>query len=649
MTEFELSLRDYFRILKKRRKTIILFVFLIGLFSFYQTISKKPLYKSSATIRIERRKNVVSILTDLVTWGTGDVMKTAAETIRTYLVGEKAAIKMGLIKKDTPPEEKEKNVRSILGSITTEVLPNTDLIVISAVSTNSEKAKKMVEAIAEAYIEFTYQEEAKYTKQMRDFIEKELEIYEEKLSESRKSLKKFEEKYGMPYSTYTSTSTASPMDFKTPTSAFYSSQIPEPSLASLQSQLVKKKVQLISLLSRYTEDHPKVKKLQKEIEKIEEEMRESFKKFSSKEEKFSKLLLNVRINEELYTLFTKKLAEAKILESSITKSVEIVTPPTLPTKPLTTNKVVNTIAGSVIGLMLGILIAFIQENFDTSLGTIEEVEEFMNIPVLGVIPYIELEKRRKKIGKRKRKDSSFLISQFPANSPIAEAYGILSTNINFAVSNQKGISLLITSATYEEGKTTVACNCALAMVKSGKRVLLVGADLRKPSIHKIFKIERENGLTELISETVDKEKVIKGFEDFVLSGLDRKMVIESHAFDTLKIITSGHTPYNPTAYIASKRMKNLIEEFKKEYDVIIFDSPPLLPVADTLLLSSKVDGVIIVYQAGRISRIALKRIKSQLEGAGAKIIGIVINNIRAEEIEPGPNYYSYYYKEEKKG
>ena len=649
MTEFELSLRDYFRILKKRRKTIILFVFLIGLFSFYQTISKKPLYKSSATIRIERRKNVVSILTDLVTWGTGDVMKTAAETIRTYLVGEKAAIKMGLIKKDTPPEEKEKNVRSILGSITTEVLPNTDLIVISAVSTDSEKAKEMVEAIAEAYIEFTYQEEAKYTKQMRDFIEKELEIYEEKLSESRKSLKEFEEKYGMPYSTYTSTSTASPMDFKTPTSAFYSSQIPEPSLASLQSQLVKKKVQLISLLSRYTEDHPKVKKLKKEIEKIEEEMRESFKKFSSKEEKFSKLLLNVRINEELYTLFTKKLAEAKILESSITKSVEIVTPPTLPTKPLTTNKVVNTIAGSVIGLMLGILIAFIQENFDTSLGTIEEVEEFMNIPVLGVIPYIELEKRRKKIGKRKRKDSSFLISQFPANSPIAEAYGILSTNINFAVSNQKGISLLITSATYEEGKTTVACNCALAMVKSGKRVLLVGADLRKPSIHKIFKIERENGLTELISETVDKEKVIKGFEDFVLSGLDRKMVIESHAFDTLKIITSGHTPYNPTAYIASKRMKNLIEEFKKEYDVIIFDSPPLLPVADTLLLSSKVDGVIIVYQAGRISRIALKRIKSQLEGAGAKIIGIVINNIRAEEIEPGPNYYSYYYKEEKKG
>ena len=649
MTEFELSLRDYFRILKKRRKTIILFVFLIGLFSFYQTISKKPLYKSSATIRIERRKNVVSILTDLVTWGTGDVMKTAAETIRTYLVGEKAAIKMGLIKKDTPPEEKEKNVRSILGSITTEVLPNTDLIVISAVSTDSEKAKEMVEAIAEAYIEFTYQEEAKYTKQMRDFIEKELEIYEEKLSESRKSLKEFEEKYGMPYSTYTSTSTASPMDFKTPTSAFYSSQIPEPSLASLQSQLVKKKVQLISLLSRYTEDHPKVKKLQKEIEKIEEEMRESFKKFSSKEEKFSKLLLNVRINEELYTLFTKKLAEAKILESSITKSVEIVTPPTLPTKPLTTNKVVNTIAGSIIGLMLGILIAFIQENFDTSLGTIEEVEEFMNIPVLGVIPYIELEKRRKKIGKRKRKDSSFLISQFPANSPIAEAYGILSTNINFAVSNQKGISLLITSATYEEGKTTVACNCALAMVKSGKRVLLVGADLRKPSIHKIFKIERENGLTELISETVDKEKVIKGFEDFVLSGLDRKMVIESHAFDTLKIITSGHTPYNPTAYIASKRMKNLIEEFKKEYDVIIFDSPPLLPVADTLLLSSKVDGVIIVYQAGRISRIALKRIKSQLEGAGAKIIGIVINNIRAEEIEPGPNYYSYYYKEEKKG
>jgi len=207
---------------------------------------------------------------------------------------------------------------------------------------------------------------------------------------------------------------------------------------------------------------------------------------------------------------------------------------------------------------------------------------------------------------------------------------------------------LFTSTTFGEGKSTVIANAALAMVKMGKKVLLIDADFRNPGLHKIFELEKENGFSEFILGMIKEEEAIRGLEDILLGGLNSQMVMESHAFDTLKIIPSGRISPNPLTLLSSRKMVDLIKKFKTEYDVILFDSPPLLPIADSLTLASRVDGVIIVYQAGRIPRIALRRIKNQLENNGAKILGIVLNNIRMSEMEPGPGYY-YYYGEEKKG
>jgi len=647
--DFELNFRDILRIIRRRKRTVILFLIFVPLVFNYQLSKKKPIYKSTATIKIEQRKNVGTILSEWVSWSPTDEMKTAAETIKTFFVGKQACIKMGLIDEESSASKIENVVGEILGSIETEVIPNTDLIKITATSFDPDKAKNIAQAISEAYIEFVFLEETKYAQQMKSFIEEELKTVEEKLTSDRKELKSFIETHGIPYSSIgiTGVSGSSIEGL----SSFSSTKTPEISLMELQKQLVDKKTQLLSLLSRYTKEHPKVKMLKKEVERIESEINSSFKKFSSNEEEFSKLFLNVKVSEELYTLFTKKLAEAKILESSVSKSVTIVNPPQTPSSPSYSQRGVGTIASGIIGLILGCLLAFIQENLDTSLGTVEEVEEFMNLPVLGIIPSIQLDKTPKKFFfkkiKTEEKSQSFLFPEMPSSSPIEEMYTILSTNIDFAIKSKKGVSILFTSVTFEEGKTTVASNCALSMAKSRKKVLLIDSDLRKPDVHTMFKIDREKGLSDLILGTITKENSIKGLEHFLIGGLIKTVVMTSSAFDTLKVITAGHIPTNPIPLLDSIKFKNILEEFKNEYDILILDSPPLLPVADSLILATKVDYVVIVYQAGRISRVALRRAKLQLEKSGANIIGIVVNNIKAEEIEPGPAYY-YYYGQRKK-
>jgi capsular exopolysaccharide synthesis family protein len=270
--------------------------------------------------------------------------------------------------------------------------------------------------------------------------------------------------------------------------------------------------------------------------------------------------------------------------------------------------------------------------------------------VLGVIPNIHVEDIRARIIRKKpqsQEDSSLdkyahLITLFEPKSPVAEAYRTLRTNLEFARVKKEGNTFLITSATLQEGKSTTVANLAITMAQLGKNTLLVGANLRRPVLYKMFGLDMEPGLTNVMLGTVEWRDAVKSLTD-ILTG--RMMVIDdvlmAAGLDNLKILTCGAMPPNPAELIGSERMDEFIQEVRKEFDIVLFDAPPILPVTDSVILGSKVDGTILVYKVGKVARGMLKRAKAHLDAVGASVWGVILNDVKAEVSGTLVSYHYY--------
>lgn len=215
-----------------------------------------------------------------------------------------------------------------------------------------------------------------------------------------------------------------------------------------------------------------------------------------------------------------------------------------------------------------------------------------------------------------------LITLINPKSPISEAYRTLRTNISFAAVDEKLQVIMVTSAGQGEGKSTTSANLAVVQAESDKRVLLIDADLRKPTVHRIFHISNRWGLTSLLSGQTTLQDVITD------TGVTN-----------LHVIPSGIIPPNPSEMLASNKMKQLLEQLREAYDVIIIDTPPSLAVTDAQIMATRSDGVIMVVEAGSVKREMAMKAKANLEHVQARILGVVLNNIERKESE---SYYYYY-------
>jgi capsular exopolysaccharide synthesis family protein len=209
-------------------------------------------------------------------------------------------------------------------------------------------------------------------------------------------------------------------------------------------------------------------------------------------------------------------------------------------------------------------------------------------------------------------------------------------------------TICVTSASLMEGKTTTAINLALSIAQMGKKTLLVEADLRKSFLHHAFGIARDPGLTEVIAGNKDWHECTRTVTDLMLGPLGVDTLMSTPNIDKLYLLTSGTPPPNPAEFLNSQRMSDLIASFREEFDVVIFDCPPILPVTDAAILASKTDGTLIVYRVGKIARSALKRAKVLLENVRGRVLGVILTGLKAElsadyeELE----YYRYAYGEE---
>ncbi|MFQ6103606.1 MAG: polysaccharide biosynthesis tyrosine autokinase, partial [Candidatus Glassbacteria bacterium] len=346
----------------------------------------------------------------------------------------------------------------------------------------------------------------------------------------------------------------------------------------------------------------------------------------------------------------EKYQDAKLREAEKAIGFTVVEFATGAKRVSSTGKLARAIAGLLMGLVMSIVAAFIRESIDTSIGTIEDVELYIGSTVLGVVPNIHIEDIRARIIKKKPRSEgdpgidkyAHLITLFEPKSPVAEAYRTLRTNLEFARIKKEGNTFLVTSSTLQEGKTTTVVNLAITMAQLGKSTLLVGANLRRPVLYKMFGLDMEPGLTNVMLGTVEWKDALKSLTD-ILTG--RMMAIDdvlmAAGLDNLKILTCGSMPPNPSELIGSDRMEEFISEVKKEFDIVLFDAPPTLPVTDSVILGSKVDGTILVYKVGRVARGMLKRAKAHLEAVGGSVWGVILNDVRAEVSSSLVSYHYY--------
>ena len=218
-----------------------------------------------------------------------------------------------------------------------------------------------------------------------------------------------------------------------------------------------------------------------------------------------------------------------------------------------------------------------------------------------------------------------LVTQHDPKSPAAEAYKVIRTSIQFAKAGNSLKTIAITSCTPDEGKSTTAANLAIVLTQTGKRVLLMDCDMRNPTGHKNFKLSNKVGLSSCIS-----------------LGTALAEAVQETEIENLDALTSGVIPPNPSELLGSERMQHILARAQEEYDYVLLDTPPVLPVTDTLVLGSLVDGLILVLDSGEVKVEMARDVKNQLMHAGANILGVVLNKVRSEHHGYGYGYYYYY-------
>jgi capsular exopolysaccharide synthesis family protein len=311
------------------------------------------------------------------------------------------------------------------------------------------------------------------------------------------------------------------------------------------------------------------------------------------------------------------------------KNVKVIDTAKVPTTPVKPNKKMNVGVAGILGLLLGVSLIFILEFIDHTFKKPEDVEKQLGLNVIGTVPQFEGGKR----GKKKAKDEKELEQQYLKNlitnnepkAPASEAFRELRTNLQYASVDKEIKAIVITSPSLGDGKTVTAVNLAVAIAQSGKKVLIIDADLRKPKVHHYFGIKNGDGLTNILTGDRDIKKIKIAVKDNI---------------PNLYIITSGPIPPNPSEILSSNKMLQLLEQIKGEYDVVILDTPPIGQVTDAAILAGITDGALLVLSSGYTRIEMAKRAKKALEGVNTNIIGTVLT-----KIDTGRASY-YYYKYE---
>ncbi|TKJ41616.1 hypothetical protein CEE37_03355 [candidate division LCP-89 bacterium B3_LCP] len=410
-------------------------------------------------------------------------------------------------------------------------------------------------------------------------------------------------------------------------------------IAYLKSELAKLEAELQGSLSKYTESHPTIiamreqtidlqKKLlqEKDVYQQSEEARfgelqsqigdyqNILREFPSKLYTLAQLQLAANTSEQLYTMLLDMKYRLNITKAMQISNINIIEP-AWKAKVDSPNIEDNMIIGAVLGLIFGLGLAILIEYLDDSVKDADAIQVQLGLPLLGNIPLMNRKEYPLIVGNGEAPERKSLYF-------LREAYNILSHNIKLGSLDEKVKSIMVTSSIPEEGKSYISTNLAINFAQQGKNVLLVDSDYPRPSIYKIFGLENEIGLTEVILGEASLEEVLKP------SGIDH-----------LWVMTTGPKPPSTTQLFESNQMKEFIREAEKLFDIVLFDTPPVFSLNDPVVLGALTDRTIAVAAAGEISRQMLKQAIETLQRGNSRLLGVVLNKVQME----GTHYYYYYH------
>ncbi|MBN1769959.1 MAG: polysaccharide biosynthesis tyrosine autokinase [Deltaproteobacteria bacterium] len=389
-----------------------------------------------------------------------------------------------------------------------------------------------------------------------------------------------------------------------------------------------------TILRAIDADYTETAAYEQQLVARQSELQEQAIALGGKELTYTQLVREKENAERIYQLINNRSEETTLsTELSQINNVRVLDPALRPEVPIRPRVKLNLALAIVIGLLGGIGLAFLLEALDTSVKTQEDVEKGLGLAFLGIIPTFtgEASSRRRRRRRRKHRAPELRTTGHPdlfchdnPKSSAAECCRSIRTNILFMSPDRPPRKLLVTSASPQEGKTTVAISLAITMAQSGSRVLIVDSDMRRPRVHTAFGLENEDGLSTAILGMRKVEELVRPTQ---VPGLD--------------ILTCGPIPPNPAELIHTERFKEVVAQLERLYDRVVFDSPPIIAVTDPVILSRHVDGAILVVKSMVTNRRAAKFAVKQMRDVGGNILGAVLNDLDLENREYG--YYHYYY------
>ncbi len=718
--EKEVHLRDYWKVIQKRRWIVIAFFLVVLIATAVGTFTMKPIYRGTATLQINKENPQIVDFKEIFAVNTMDMdyyqtqykllesRTLARRVIQTLKLSEHPEFqpkpgtpfqqwKSNLLASlsgffGSPDQEASENGREgfltsrFLTKLKIEPIRNSRLVKIHFDSNSPQLSTQVSNSLAAAYIQQNLEARFVSTEQAKVWLTKQLEDLKAKVERADEDLQEFGSKHDiisldekenvtMQRLTELNETLTKAEAERMAKEALYKqtgdrnfdsfpSILENKLIQDLKQTYIQLEAQYMKLSETFKPEYPEMVRLKNQMESLQKRLngeigkmilgiksdyesslrkeallRQAFQQQKVKALEMKEKAIQYNIlkreadtNRDLYKGLLLRMKEAGVSAGITASNIQIVDQAELPARPYKPNKRLNLLLAAVVGLFLGVGLAFFFEYLDNTIKTPEDLEQWTRLPSFGMVPEISNGRR-----KRSEKGVSYpveLITYGHPKSMLSEAYRSIRTSILLSSPEKPPKKITVTSPNPAEGKTTTVINTAIALSQTGAQVLIIDADMRKPKVHKIF--NHENGV---------------GLSNFLSGHGDLDSIVEESEVPNLFFIPSGPIPPNPSELLGSNLFKNMLASLEARFDHILLDSPPVLGFADSIILSACVNGVILTVLGGKTPRETLQRAKEALQQSDTKILGVVINRVDIRRSDYGYYYYryhSYYGKEGKK-
>jgi len=597
----EPHIQDYIQVIMRRRWIILTFFIVLVVTVLIGSLKQTPIYRATATLMIERRSPKVVSVEEVTPMGTSDYYaykdyyETQYKLIKSRSLLEKVADSLGLKPADTSGGKDP--VDKLLKTVNVYPVKNSQLVEISVENSNPRMAANIANTVADEYINQNLERNINAATDAAEWLTKRIDEQRQKLKGAELALQEYRGRHSIDVLPQITND--------------------ERAIEDVKAEYARLQGVLANYTERYTVEHPKMIELKAQINSLGNKVH-GLEDVDAGDEatEYRALEGEVQTNRRMYELLLARLKEIDVSSTLNVNNISIIDRAEVPEKPVKPRLLLNMVLAVMVGLVMGTGLGFFVDYLDTTIKSPQDVKGILQSYFLGGIPEIE----EKEDVKKDR------IVHLEPKSPISEAYRDIRTEILFLTLKDKNSkTILVTSAEPQAGKTTTTTNTGIAFAQNGNKVLIVDSDLRKPQMHKAFGLDKDHGLSDYLRGDTVLDSIIKNTD-----------------IENLQVITAGKTLSNPSEVIDSARMREFISDVKQKFDLVLFDSPPVISVTDAIILANMVDASIQVVRSGKAHVPVTLRAKEKLASAKANVLGVVLNDINTFQGDYYYHYYKYY-------